>query len=77
MTHDPLCPRAIHPEFCEGCTPACGTCQCDLIAKARADERRQAGARVASRPYWEDDWDENVVMNRSSAIDAAEGGDGA
>ena len=39
MTHDPLCPRASHPKFCEGCTPQCGTCQCDLIAKVRADER--------------------------------------
>ena len=39
MTHDPLCPRASHPKFCEGCTPQYGTCQCDLIAKVRADER--------------------------------------
>ena len=37
MTHDPLCPCASHPKFCEGCTPQCGTCQCDLIAKVRAD----------------------------------------
>ena len=58
----------------------CGHCDrlccCDLIAKVRADERKQAGARVAERPYWEDGWPENLVMNRSSAIDAAEGGDG-
>ena len=37
MTHDPLCPQFDHSKFCEGCTPACGTCQCDLIAKVRAD----------------------------------------
>ena len=41
MTHDPLCPRASHPKFCEGCTPQCGTCQCDLIAKVRADQDRK------------------------------------
>ena len=48
MTHDPLCPNA------KGCSHDCGGCscnldafcQCDLIAKVRADERKQAEARV-------------------------------
>ena len=38
MTHDPLCPCFIHPKFCEGCTPQCGTCLCDLIAKAKRNQ---------------------------------------
>ena len=37
MTHDPLCPRASHPKICEGDGSACPTCQCELIAKVRAD----------------------------------------
>ena len=37
MTHDPLCPQFDHSKFCEGCTPACGTCRCNLISKVRAD----------------------------------------
>lgn len=41
-THDPLCPRDSHSLFCEGCTPECGTCQCSLIANARANERMVA-----------------------------------
>lgn len=50
MTHDPLCPQFDHSKFCEGCTPACGTCQCHLIAKVRSDERVKAGQRVNSLP---------------------------
>ena len=46
MTHDPLCPCASHPKFCEGCTPQCGTCQCDLIAKVRADQKRADAQEV-------------------------------
>ena len=65
MDHDPLCDSDDDPY----------NCRCDLIAEVRADERKQAGARVAERPYWEDEWPENLVMNRSSAIDAAEGAD--
>ena len=42
MTHDPLCPMKSHSKFCEGCTPQCGTCQCDLIAKVRRDEVAEA-----------------------------------
>lgn len=76
MTHDPLCSLSEEDEAY--CCPECDGygCQCDLIAKVRADERQRAGARVAARPYWEDGWSANVVMNRDSAIDAAEGGDG-
>ena len=69
MTHDPLCrfsrKRAADDKYddCE---------YCDLIAKVRADERTQAGARVAELVHWEDGWPENVVVNRASAIYAAE-----
>lgn len=65
MTHDPLCPL---PDIYE--------CQCNLIDKVRADEREQAGMRVAALTHWVYGWPENVVVSRSSAIDAAEGGDG-
>jgi len=44
MTHDLLCPRFIHSKFCEGCTPKCGTCQCDLIAKAHKRGYEEAKA---------------------------------
>lgn len=83
MKHDPLCPIAEgecpgrdRPHFiaegdtwCGGCQV---DCQCDLIARVRADERSQAGARVAELVHWEDGWPENVVVNRASAIYAAE-----
>ena len=46
MTHDPMCPAGTQPlgdEYCcQSCDPGCipaweRTCQCDLIAKVRAD----------------------------------------
>ena len=51
MTHDPLCPNA------KGCSHDCGGCacnldafcQCDLIAKVRADEDRRHAARELTR----------------------------
>lgn len=56
MTHDPLCVLASHPRNipsinCENCTSVryC-TCECDLIAKVRADEQMKAGQRVNSLP---------------------------
>jgi len=73
-THDPFCYFNRDNGAFDFMAGRCARCQ--LIAKVRADERKQAGARVAERPYWEDGWPENLVMNRSSAIDAAEGGDG-
>lgn len=51
MTHDPLCLQCDHSKFCEGCTPACGICQCHLIAKVRSDERMKAASRVMSLRY--------------------------
>lgn len=51
MTHDPLCPQFDHSRFCEGCTPACGTCRCNLIAKVRADTLNKAIAAI--QPIWE------------------------
>lgn len=74
MTHDPMCHLARETGEFNLMADRCYHCK--LIAKVRADERKQAGVRVAERPYWEDEWPENLVMNRSSAIDAAEGGDG-
>lgn len=58
MTHDPLC---LMTEPCgeldsrhtsDGGCHSCGTdtCQCDLIAKVRADERVKAGQRVYGLP---------------------------
>ena len=54
MIHDPLCAvvsiKCIHDEHvlvgrfdqCERCDI---TCECELIAQVRADERKRAGAR--------------------------------
>ena len=48
MTHDPLCPVGTKPWDDDYCCQSCNpgetptwerTCQCDLIAKVRADER--------------------------------------
>lgn len=77
MTHDPLCPeygRDYGECFSQPFSDA--FCQCGLIGKARADERMRAGRRVAALTHWADGWVENVVVNRTSAINAAEGGDG-
>ena len=87
MTHDPLCPyRPARSGACDrpfrDPNISCAVmhvsrpeipCQCALIAKVRADERKKAGARVANITYWEDGWPENVVVSRISAIYAAEG----
>jgi hypothetical protein len=51
MDHDPLCPNA------KGCSHDCGGCscnldafcQCDLIAKVRADQDRRNVARELTR----------------------------
>lgn len=59
--HDPLCymTECTHPDpqgdfkaICGHCT---AYCQCDLIAKVRADEREQESARRAAKfGYWHD-----------------------
>ena len=56
MTHDPLCLAADGEPCHEHGTPACPCdCQCDLIAKVRADERQQESARRMSKfGYWHD-----------------------
>lgn len=56
MTHDPLCPLPLcdYGSDAEGACYGYGDChhrcQCNLIAKVRADEQRQAGQRVESLP---------------------------
>ena len=46
-SHDPLC-TVFHVEECDCPDDACLTyCQCDLIAKVRADERETAAERVS------------------------------
>lgn len=56
MSHDPLCPvlRVFKGE-CDSCDA------CDLIAKVRADERRQAAQRISVLPHWTDGWPERVL----------------
>ena len=58
MTHDPLCPaqKCNRSDYCS-CFVDFGVClcQCDLIAKVRADEREQESARRAAKfGYWHD-----------------------
>ena len=45
MTHDPMCRNAkrIDPHY-----DTQGRCDCDLIARVRADERERAAERVAA-----------------------------
>ena len=59
--HDSLClmSECIHPDPNGGFKATCGYCfgycQCDLIAKVRADERHQESARRMSKfGYWHD-----------------------
>lgn len=58
MTHDPMCPSFGNP-------PWFNTCQCVLIAKVRADERRQSVERVRAKkgksPSTRLDWDTIVI----------------
>ena len=41
MTHDPLCPFVAFVRYT-------GPCQCDLIAKVRADEQQQVASRLTA-----------------------------
>ena len=42
MTHDPLCPDASTTGGgCEPMCESCDDCQCELIAKVRADESKR------------------------------------
>lgn len=61
MTHDPLCPVGVKPwedtDCCQTCNPGETpswehTCQCALIAKVRADERKRVGLRRNN--VWDD-----------------------
>lgn len=50
MTHDPLCLCATHKSpHIQHLNGVCHYCQCDLIARVRADERDQAVQRVVGR----------------------------
>ena len=61
MTHDPMCymTDCTHPDphgdFKATCGYCTAYCQCDLIAKVRADERIQESARRMEKfGYWHD-----------------------
>lgn len=63
MTHDPLCPELREEQHycCSECTPGVTpywetTCQCDLIAKVRADEAPKAVTRWIEQGASSDDW---------------------
>ena len=49
VLHDAMCPDVGH-----GCHPVvrCQLCQCDLIARVRADERERAAGRVRDCDTW-------------------------
>lgn len=56
MTHDPLCPRIEHAleHWVSDCvSPECDeiACQCDLIAKVRADENMVCYAKHLELDY--------------------------
>lgn len=66
MTHDPLCPSLLDTSLPDkfGMMEK-ATCRCALIAKVRADERRQAVERVRVKkgkfPSTRLDWDSIVI----------------
>jgi hypothetical protein len=72
MTHDPLCPRFIHHKFCEGCTPQCGTCQCNLIAKVVKREQEKAAERIAAIEPTGEPFDGGYHDGYRDALDHAE-----
>jgi hypothetical protein len=65
MTHDPFCFSDDDPYNCE----------CDLIALVRADEREQAGIRIAALTPTYPEGENGVFVDRARAIDAALGVD--
>ena len=56
MTHDPMCPdyASAHANICSG--EYCDDCQCDLIAKVRANEAPKAVTRWIEQGAASDDW---------------------
>lgn len=66
MTHDPLCPAYEHAEDHYDdywCSDRCkAPCQCDLIAKVRADEAQKTEERVTEHLY--DSWDADLSHQR-------------
>lgn len=83
MTHDPLCP--YQPERSTNCEMKSGVmcavahytppvpCQCSLIAKVRADERKRYGARIEEESQRIDrmtlqmeDWLEEIRARRAA-----------
>lgn len=45
MTHDPLCEAPLNETLADSWLTWSYSCQCDLIARVRADERHQAKAQ--------------------------------
>jgi len=66
MTHDPMCPMP-DSRFMSA------TCQCDLIARVRADERERAAERIENAPWAEESW--IAYEQRIIDLAAARGGD--
>jgi len=69
VTHDPLCPCQSHKQpHIQYLSGVCHYCQCDLIAKVRADEREQTvhdcisavNALGAEDPWPSVDWGAGV-----------------
>ena len=78
MTHDPLCLAADGEPCIEHGIPSCPCdCQCDLIAKVRADEARMAANRicfvevVAHGEVYEDAW----IRRNDAIMEAGRGED--
>ena len=74
MTHDPLCPRDGHPKICDGDGSECPACQCDLIARVRADQSMIDYAKHLELDYertgesWEAGYKEGKAAEREACI---------
>ena len=62
MSHDPLC-------FVREKSQPLGSCECDFIAKIRADERERAAQRVETQrsSFRARDWDDAIAAAAAAA----------
>lgn len=49
MNHDPLCPKQLAPQLRTSAKHL--WCECDLIARVRADEQAKIAAEFAQQPF--------------------------